>query len=131
MRNLIKKWFSRSKEDDFMQLPENEHGEFVLKIEDIEIAYLSFEKGEWTFQYSKDFIKNHSDVYNTIIGFPRLDKVYKSKSLWPFFLIRIPGLKQPAIQKIIKEENIDTTNELELLKRFGKKTISNPYELSF
>jgi len=49
--------------------------------------------------------------------------------LWPFFGIRIPGLKQPAIQEILRNENIETDNDVELLKRFGQKTISNPYEL--
>ncbi|KAK6033622.1 hypothetical protein OSTOST_00220 [Ostertagia ostertagi] len=43
--------------------------------------------------------------------------------------IRIPGLKQPAIQEILKREKIDSGNDIELLKRFGQKTISNPYEL--
>jgi hypothetical protein len=58
-----------------------------------------------------------------------LTKVYRKDSLWPFFLVRIPGLKQPAIKEIIEKENIDTENEVELLKRFGQKSISNPYEL--
>ena len=70
-----------------------------------------------------------SDIYNRIIGFPDLDKTYKSELLWPFFQVRIPGLKQPAIQEILKNEKIDEFNEVQLLKRFGKKIIANPYEL--
>lgn len=87
---------------------------------------MSCKDGEWTFKYSDEFkIQNE---YHKIIGFPELDEEYKSNDLWPFFRIRIPGLKQPAIREIIEKENIQT-NEFELLKRFGKKTISNPYEL--
>jgi HipA-like protein len=86
------------------------------------------EKGEWYYKYADDF-KSHSEEYNRIVGFPDLDKTYKSDSLWPFFQIRIPGLKQPAIQEILEKEKIDQANEVALLKRFGKKTISNPYEL--
>ncbi len=49
--------------------------------------------------------------------------------LWPFFVIRIPGLGQPAVQRVIREENIDPSNEAQLLKRFGKTTIANPFTL--
>ncbi|MBC9890509.1 MAG: hypothetical protein F7B06_11875, partial [Opitutae bacterium] len=60
---------------------------------------------------------------------PHLDKLYESDALWPFFLIRIPGLGQPAIKRMISEENIDPSNEAQLLKRFGKTTIANPFTL--
>ncbi len=46
-----------------------------------------------------------------------------------FFQTCIPGLKQPAVKEILDKENINVENEAALLKRFGKKTISNPYEL--
>ena len=70
---------------------------------------------------------NHETNYDKWA--PDLDKVYKKETLWPFFLVRIPGLKQPAIKEIIEKENIDSQNEAALLKRFGKHSISNPYEL--
>lgn len=123
-------WFSKS-EDGFemqVQLPKDEEAKFILTVDKIRIGTLYCEKGEWYFKYADDF-KNHSDEYNRIVGFPDLDKIYKSDSLWPFFQIRIPGLKQPAIQEIIKKEKIDQANEVALLKRFGEKTISNPYQL--
>ncbi len=74
--------------------------------------------------------KARSDEFYPIVGFPKLDKVYKSKSLWPFFLIRIPGLGQPRVREIIKAEQLDINNEAQLLRRFGRKTIANPYELA-
>jgi hypothetical protein len=59
-----------------------------------------------------------------------LTKEYTSPTLWPFFRVRIPGLKQPAVREIILKENLDIENEAALLKRFGERTISNRYILS-
>lgn len=129
IRKLIN-WFNKNEEGPEMQvhLPENEEAKFFLTVDNIRVGILQCENGEWYFKYTDDFKKN-SNKYNRIIGFPDLDKTYKNDILWPFFQIRIPGLKQPAIQEILEEENIDETNEVALLKRFGQKTISNPYEL--
>ena len=123
-------WFNKSEDDleDQLVLPKNEAAKFILRVDGIRIATLQCENGEWYFKYTDDF-KKHSGEYHRIVGFPDLNKTYKSESLWPFFQIRIPGLKQPAIQEIIKNENIDQANEAAMLKSFGKKTIANPYEL--
>ena len=121
-------WFGKDDEDFEVQIPENEEVKFILQLTDVEIGELYCEKGEWFFKYSNDF-RNKSNDYNRIVGFPDLNKTYHSQTLWPFFRIRIPGLKQPAIQEILKKENIDKENDVELLKRFGYKTITNPYEL--
>lgn len=125
-------WFSKSDDELEMQvqLPKDEEAKFVLMVDDIRIGTLYCEKGIWYFKYTDDFKKN-SDKYNRITGFPDLNKIYQSDMLWPFFQIRIPGLKQPAIQEILKNEKIDKGNEVALLKRFGRKTITNPYELLF
>lgn len=127
IKKLIKKWFSKEDEDSSGHLSEDELAKFILKVDNIEVGLLYCENGEWFFKYSEEF-KKHLD-YNRIVGFPDLNKVYKSEELWPFFQIRIPGLKQPAIQEILKKENIDESDEVKLLKRFGRKSISNPYEL--
>jgi HipA-like protein len=130
MLSKIKKWFSKDEDelDMQVQLPKEEEAKFILKVDDILIGILYCQKGEWFFKYTDDFKKN-TDKYNRITGFPDLDKTYHSENLWPFFQIRIPGLKQPAIQEILKKEKIDKANEVALLKRFGQKTITNPYEL--
>lgn len=128
MINKLKKFFSKSEDENTLHLPKNENVTFILTIDDIEVGVLHCERGIWEFKYSDEF-KTHSNEYTRIVGFPDLDKVYQSDSLWPFFSIRIPGLKQPAVQEVIKMENIDQDNEVALLKRFGKRTISNPYEL--
>jgi HipA-like protein len=123
-------WFGKGEEDFAMQmqLPQGEVAKFTLLVDKIKMGTLYFENGEWFFQYSEDF-KKRSDEYSRIVGFPDLNATYKSETLWPFFQIRIPGLKQPSVQEIIKKEKIDMENQVELLKRFGRKTISNLHEL--
>ena len=130
MMRKILNWFNKSDSGSDVQItiPKNEDAKFILKVDKISMATLYCKNGEWYFKYCNEF-KDHSDEYNRIVGFPDLNKTYKSETLWPFFQVRIPGLKQPSVQEIIKEEKIDQTNEAALLKRFGKKTITNPYEL--
>ena len=110
-----------------VQLPKNEEAKFILKVDTLCIGTLFCEKGDWYFKYAEDF-KNHSDEYNLIVGFPDLNKTYKSNSLWPFFQIRIPGLKQPAIQEILKNEKGISTIKKDLfdLSEFMKQS---PYKL--
>lgn len=128
MKNIIKQWFSKSEDSPNIELPKKERATFTLKVDNITIGTLHCEDGMWEFKYTDEF-KKQSHIYNPIAGFPDLNKVYKSESLWPFFLTRIPGLKQPAVIEILNKENIDQNNEYQLLKRFGKKSINNPYEL--
>lgn len=130
MTNYLKRFFSKSTEENEIEivLPKNANATFELKIDQIIVGTLHCENGEWQFQYTEEF-KNVRNKYNHIAGFSNLDKIYKNETLWPFFQTRIPGLKQPAVKEILKNENINEANELELLKRFGHKTISNPYEL--
>lgn len=129
MINKILKWFSKNEEAEVhAHLAESEEAKFLLKVDNIKIGTLYCDKGEWIFEYSYNF-KNNTDKYNRITGFPDLNKTYHSEILWPFFQVRIPGLKQPEIQEILNKEKIDQYNEVALLKRFGQKTISNPYQL--
>ena len=122
-------WFKKITDKGIEESEFNAEGEFkfLLKIQDLIIGYLSFNNGDWEFQYSEEF-KNQKK-YTRITGFSDLNKVYKSKILWPFFKIRIPGIKQPMIIEIIEAEKLDPKNEAILLRRFGKKTMSNPYIL--
>lgn len=128
MLKVFKRLFAKNSEQAEAHLPKNEDATFKLKVDGIVIGLLHCDHGVWEYKYTDEF-KKHSEEYNRIIGFSDLDKVYRNESLWPFFQTRIPGLKQPAVQEILEKEKINETNEVELLKRFGKKTISNPYEL--
>jgi HipA-like protein len=100
---------------------------FNLTYRNLEIGILSF-KNTWTFQYSNSFVSQ--DLIKPITGFPNIHKVYQSSNLFPFFDFRIPSLKRPEIQDIIKKERLDATDKVKLLAFFGKKTITNPYVLT-
>lgn len=128
LNKQIKNWFNKGDEEVDTRLPKAEKATFVLTVDDIQIGILHCEEGIWEFKYTEEF-KQRVSEYTLIVGFPDIDKTYRSKELWPFFRIRIPGLKQASVQEVIKKEHIDQANEVELLKRFGRKTISNPYEL--
>jgi len=101
--------------------------EFILMHKNIIIATLHLSNGEWTFIYSETF-KSQNKI-TPLIDFPDKHKIYKHNELWPFFLSRIPGLGQPEIQHILEKENINKNDEAALLKRFGYRTISNPFIL--
>lgn len=129
MLHKLKQWFSKDEQHiGLPNLQKEENAAFLLQVDNLNLGTLKCENNQWIFNYTDEF-KKRKDEYNRIVGFPDLNKTYRSDYLWSFFQIRIPGLKQPAIRQILKNEQIDETNEVELLKRFGRKTISNPYEL--
>ncbi len=100
---------------------------FNIKLSNLIIGRLRFDGSTWEFEYSSEF--KNSDGVHRLVGFPDRNKVYQSETLWPFFKIRIPSIKQPAVRDIIMSENIDSENEGALLTRFGASTMSNPYVL--
>ena len=126
MINYFKKWKTKGQED--LKVPQDETIVFELKYKKLLVAILKLEKGIWSFSYSQAFKKQ--DLLKPLPDFPNLDKVYENKELYPFFLYRIPSVKQPKVQKEIKKHNIDATNETDLLKFFGLHSISNPFLLS-
>ena len=125
--NFIRNLFKKSDSGLIPTIDSNSSVKFVLKIGDLEIGYLTVEDELWTFIYSDKF--KEQDRYGRLVGFSDLNKTYKNEELWPFFKIRIPGLKQPKVQEILKKENIDKNDEVSLLSRFGRKITSNPYIL--
>lgn len=108
------------------QTSSGEGGSFCLRYRNINIGSLSFSDGMWTFRYADNF--KHSGL-RTITEFPDVTKTYKSSELWPFFLMRIPSIRQADIRSIVAKENIDEHDEARLLRRFGRKTVANPFEL--
>lgn len=109
--------------------PAHQRALFILRYGTMEVGRLLHQEGRWYFEYSDGF-KSQSEV-RPLTDFPSLDKKYSSTELWPFFSVRIPGLGQPYVSNKIKEKGIDPENEIELLKQFGKTTISNPFELEW
>jgi len=129
MKNLLAKLFRNEEQTENLKTPKNVKATIVLMYQDLKIGVLTYESGNWTFEYSSEF-KNQNEL-DLLIDFPKKEKKYEQAYLWPFFAHRIPGLGQPQIQRIIEDEKLDPNNEVDLLKRFGKKSISNPFELGF
>lgn len=100
---------------------------FELKYKDLIIGTLELNESKWIFKYSEIF--KGQDELKPLPDFPNIDKVYMNEELYPFFLIRIPSLKQPRVQKEIEENQLDSSNAVELLKHFGRKSIANPFDL--
>ena len=125
--SILKKILSRQDGREQLKTPEQEEANFWLQYRDLVVGHLWLYDGKWHFEYTDDF-RSKQDVC-PLINFPRLDKRYESEALWPFFAIRIPSLEQPAVQGVIHEEDLDEHNEVQLLKRFGKTTIANPFTL--
>ena len=123
-KQKVKQWLGR---DGEMHTPHQVRASFRLVYDGLTIGTLSVEAGRWTFAYSDEF--KRSGELRPIVEFPDVDKVYQSAELWPFFALRIPSLKQTAIEATIKREHIDRNNEVELLRRFGQRTATNPFEL--
>ena len=126
LKKLINKiWRSEGQEN--INTPQNQNAEFILLYHNLLIGKLSLEKGIWKFIYSEEF--RNQDEIKPLINFPDVTQQYQSNELWPFFSYRIPGLNQPQIREIIKNEHINKNNEIDLLKKFGRFSISNPFEL--
>ena len=120
----VRDWMGMGQE---AHVPEQENAEFKLLYKNLVIGVLRAAHGEWTFAYSDAFRKQPE--LKTLVEFPDLGKEYTSKHLWPSFVMRLPSLKQAEIQDVIKREGIDASDEVQLLRRFGHKTIANPFEL--
>ncbi len=123
----LKKMLSLEGGREHLRPSKEEKAEFLLQYHNLDVGRLSLREGTWHFEYTNAFRRQKR--IRPIVNFPHLDKHYKSDTLWPFFVIRIPGLKQPAIQSEIKENELDERNEAQLLKHFGKTSIANPFIL--
>jgi HipA N-terminal domain len=119
IKNILKLFKSEEGQEDFYT-PTDVEVVFSLTYRALEIGTLSLNEGQWTFQYSESFKKQ--DKIKPLLDFPNVNRKYTSEELYPFFIQRIPGVGQNAR----KFENL---SEVDLLKKFGKQTISNPFVL--
>jgi hypothetical protein len=110
-----------------VETPSAEEAHFVLRYDGTDVAELWLSGGEWHFEYTEHFRKG-SDL-EPLVEFPDPEKKYVDEDLWAFFTLRIPSPKRPSIRKVVEEEGIDVNNEVELLRRFGRKTIDDPFLL--
>ena len=109
---------------------EGEKGRFHLWHGALKIGTLSLCGGIWEFEYTPEFKEQVYEGIKPLMGFPDVDKIYEAKELWPSFAVRIPSLEQPSVKEIITDENIDEQSAVQLLRRFGEETISNPFRLT-
>lgn len=119
---LAKDWLKAS---PGVQAPQEERTQFLLTYNDLLVGILTAEKGKWEFKYSDEFKQNQE--LRPIVEFADVNKVYENDSLWQFFASRIPSFEQSEIEAIIKRDNLN--DDVKLLKRFGRRTINNPFEL--
>src|SRR5687768_938744 len=117
----------RTEDHEPLKTPQDEHAEFELLYNDLVVGKLKLYEGKWTFAYSEEFKEQH-DV-QPLIAFADTTKLYEADSLWPFFVARIPSTAQPQVRQAIDKEGLDEHSDLELLKRFGTRTIANPFVL--
>lgn len=117
-------WKSEGQEE--IVTPEKISVKFTLEYGALTIGFLTLDNGVWSYEYSDDF-KNQDDI-KPLTDFPDLNKIYAKEELYPFFMQRIPSLSQPKVKAIVEKEKIEV-NEVELLKRFGKISITNPFQL--
>ena len=122
--NAIFNWLGFHKA---VEVPPEVRAEFKLYFEDLLVGTLSVADSLWKFEYSREFKKQ--DKLRPLVDFPDLDEVYESKELWQFFVMRIPSPEQAEVEEILKREHIREDDAVSLLKRFGERTIANPFRL--
>lgn len=127
MKKFLKKWLWKTEGQEEIYTPKDVYVDFKLTFRSLEVGTLSLKDGNWIFQYADEF--KNQDHIKPLPDFPNVNKIYTSNELYPFFIQRIPGLGQPKVKETLKEEHIDKHNEVALLKRFGRFTIANPFEL--
>jgi hypothetical protein len=123
--NKVKEWLGISRAD--LTVPPDVKDEMYLYLGGVLVGTLSVSDGLWMFGYSDEFKKE--SLLRPLVEFPDVDTVYQSPELWQFFASRIPHILQPDVEEVLQREHIDETNIVALLKRFGGRTITNPYEL--
>ena len=108
-------------------ITESEKIAIAVQLGGLPVGTLRAENGEWVFVYSAEFLKQNE--IKPIVDFPNLNREYRSKTLWPFFALRIPSPAQAAVQEFMHNRGISEVDQGTLLKRFGRKSIANPFEL--
>ncbi len=118
-------WHTEGMMDRF--IPEDIHYQFVLTYNKLVIGHLSVDHGKWTFEYSEDF-KKQGEIL-PLSNFPNKEVVYTSVELWPFFASRIPSIAQLERKAKITYSELPERNEVNLLRKYGHRTITNPFVL--
>lgn len=127
IKNIFKKKDPKMNYEKGIKSLTDENAVFELKYKNLLIGTLEykFKEDEWYFEYSTEF-KSQNKIA-PILSFPNTDKVYSGKELWSFFSSRIPDNTSESTDNKEKESN---SSLITLLKSYGQKTITNPFDLS-
>ena len=121
---LAKEWLGMKRE---LTVAPDVEAKFLLVLGTLPVGTLTVKDGVWRFKYADQF-KGESEL-RPLVEFPDLDKIYEQEELWQFFASRIPSTLQPDVEVVLEKERIDEDDLIALLKRFGKRTITSPFEL--
>jgi HipA-like protein len=121
LKKVIARLFWSESQDDVVLAPDNDAA-FNINLGKLLVGTLTYSDRMWYFSYSDEF-KMQNDIL-PLTNFPSKDKEYSTTQLWPFFSSRIPSNAQLQIDKDTPQENVVT-----LLRKFGRKTVANPFEL--
>jgi HipA-like protein len=129
LKDGIKSLWSRLRDEghEGITTPHHVHALFELSYDDLSVGILELNEGVWEFRYTPAF-RDQSEV-RPLVDFPDPSKVYRAHALWPFFMARIPSIAQPRVRDVIQQEGLDEHSDVQLLRRFGKRTIANPFVL--
>lgn len=125
IRSLLSRFRAEGQEE--IETPEGISATFTLQFQELPVGTLRLDNGVWQFRYSPEFRKQTE--LDPLVPFPDINRTYKSETLWPFFMARIPGLSQPEVREKIRAQGLDEHSAVDLLRLFGEKTISNPFVL--
>jgi HipA-like protein len=110
--------------------PEHKAGRFSLwyhasaGARPVTVGYLKFEGGWWTFEYDTDY--RHRPDLRPIEGFDDLERVYRSRVLFPFFAVRIPDQDRPDVRRRLEEQKIRDPETSDLLRVYGRRAVASP-----
>jgi len=111
-----------------LKVEEHKTASFNLTLDNLLVGTLKYENKKWIFEYSESF--REAKGIKPLTNFPDIQKKYISEELWPFFSARIPSLSRSRVKKAAEKQGIDENDLISLLDRFGRKTITNPFELT-
>ena len=120
-KKVLARLFWSESQNEMVLTPDND-ATFHVNLGRLFVGTLLYSEGIWYFNYSEEFKMQNRIL--PLANFPSKEKDYSVKELWPFFASRIPSNAQLQLDKDTPQEDI-----VSLLRRFGRRTVANPYEL--
>lgn len=126
-RTYVRQLLRSPHEEAMTCTDDTREGAFRLLLGDLHVGTLERRDHAWRFGYT-DAFRARTDL-RPIANFPDVERTYESETLWPFFALRIPNVDSEAVRRVAEHDRVDVTSEVDLLRRFGRETISNPFAL--